>query len=65
MAVEDSRRTTVGLNVRVPYDVRRELKVYAAENGLTLTELLIGTFQRAGILSLSSAGPAGSPISKE
>jgi hypothetical protein len=46
----------VALNVRVPADVRKQLKVHAAANGLTMSELLIGVFREVGILRASSTG---------
>lgn len=41
----------VALNFRVPVGIRRQVKIYAAAQGITMCEVLLKTFREAGILS--------------
>jgi hypothetical protein len=46
--------TLVALNFKVPFEFRQQCKVYAAANGVTLTDLLMTTFRHAGIVRAAS-----------
>ncbi len=43
---EDSNQPLVALNFRVPLDLRRRLKVLAAERSVTMTDLLLELLER-------------------
>jgi hypothetical protein len=47
---EEASGEIVSINIRVPSEVRRQLKIYAAENNLTMCDLLMIALRKAGVL---------------